>query len=152
MKRVLFAIIMLVLFMAWIGSTTHPTSQSAAVAETKPPVTVAETKKALPVPAFGEHNSEEYFNQVYADAAWPCKTAIENSAKFDLRWTQSWIARYFNRWNSVAREDGHLILVGDTAEAQNGFGGWVRVHYRCEFDPASKKVINASFEPGKIAE
>jgi hypothetical protein len=151
MKRVLFAIAVLVLFMAWIGSTTHPTSQPAAVAK-EPVAEPAKQKVLLPVPKPGEHVSEEYFMQVYPDAAWPCKTAIEDSAKYDLRWTNGWLSMYFNRWGSVAREDGHLILVGDTAEAQNGFGGWVRVNYRCEFDPASKKIIDASFAPGKFAQ
>jgi len=36
------------------------------------------------------------------------------------------------------------------AEAQNDFGGWVRVTYRCEYDPTAKQVIDARIEPGRI--
>ena len=76
-----------------------------------------------------------------------CQKALENSAKYDLRWTDSWRHPKFTGPGPIVL-DRFRAFFGDAAEAQNGFGGWVRVRYRCIYDFAAKKADKVSFEPG----
>jgi hypothetical protein len=67
---------------------------------------------------------------LYWDAVASCRKPIEDAAKYDLRWTDGMTRPMFAR---DAFNDW-VILWGDAAEAQNGFGGWVRINYRCSFN------------------
>jgi hypothetical protein len=67
-----------------------------------------------------------------------CVRSVENSAKYDLRWT-SWGSK-FQSPDGITHPDGTILFFGDEAEAQNGFGAWVRVNYSCVFDPKTKQT------------
>jgi hypothetical protein len=110
----------------------------------------AQAAPATAKPMAGQEVSEKYRDHVFIEghAGWKCKKAIENAAKYDVRWT-SWFSD-FSRWNKYARADGYIRFSGDDAEAQNGFGNWVRANYSCLFDPATSTVISVSIEPGKL--
>ena len=45
---------------------------------------------------------------------------------------------------------GTMIIWGDDAEAQNGFGVWLKVNYSCEVDLTSKKIVNVTMEQGRL--
>jgi hypothetical protein len=101
-------------------------------------------------PAAGAEVPETYFNKVERDAFVPCTAAIENMATYDIRWTSGFLSPRFSRWNKYQRDDGTLQLTGDAAEMQNGFGNWLRVTYRCVFDPKEQKVVNVTIDRGKL--
>jgi hypothetical protein len=104
-------------------------------------------------PAAGEKVSEAYYQNVVRDALSPCSRAIEKSAKYDLRWSSSFLVMLrFSHYSTYRQRDGTLILSGDDAEAQNGFGNWVRIHYSCSFDPETKTVSNVTMDSGKLPE
>jgi hypothetical protein len=75
-----------------------------------------------------------------------CMRAVENSAKYDLRWT-GWTK--FQSADGIIHPDGTILFFGDEAEAQNGFGGWVRVNYSCVFDPKTKQT-SVSMNTGRL--
>jgi hypothetical protein len=93
----------------------------------------------------GAYMAEADFYQMSPDAHWSCQKAIENYAKHDLRWTESWLNRKFTDsvTSKYVHPDGLMLFYGDKAEAQNGFGGWVRVKYRCTYNPFTKEVVEA---------
>jgi hypothetical protein len=127
------------------GLKSKPQDVTPVAAHAAPAVAKAGPAKPLP----GQEVSEQYFQYVKnGDAGWKCNIAIKNAAQYDLRWT-NWGAD-FSRWNKYARPDGYIQLVGDLAEAQNGFGNWVRVNYSCLFDPDRGVVISASIERGRL--
>jgi len=108
------------------------------------------TPKPIPAkPTAGQEVSEEYVNYVIREreGGWNCKQAVEKSAKYDIKW-KSW-GYGFDYWNKYARNDGYLRISGDDAEAQNGFGNWVRANYSCTYDPENKTVINVTLDAGK---
>ena len=79
----------------------------------------------------GELVPDSFASKVRIDATGPCKRAIENFTRYDLRWTNGWLESVFDRWDRLAREEGHLVFAGERAEAQNSFGNWIRVNYEC---------------------
>ena len=103
-------------------------------------------------PMLGQEVSEQYRWHVLTDrdGISKCKSAVENAVQYDLRWTESSNSSRWNRWNKYARSDGYIQFNGDRAEAQNGFGNWVRITYWCLFDPDNRTVISASVERGKL--
>src|SRR5262245_32331722 len=84
----------------------------------------------------------------YIDGLVACRRAIENSAKYDLRWTDSIWGR--PKFNSITTTPVQIIFLGDEAEAQNGFGNWVRVRYSCSYDLNTKTVRGASLIQGRL--
>ena len=101
-------------------------------------------------PTTGAEVPEAYYTYVLATRGGSsnCKRAVEDLAKYDLRWT-SW-GRGFDYYNKYARADGYFRLTGDDAEAQNGFGGWVRVNYTCTYDPVTQTVKNVTLDNGRL--
>jgi hypothetical protein len=72
-------------------------------------------------------------DQHLSDARYPCKQAIEASAKYQARFKS-----YGTMIPTGYRVEGGLIIyAGDDVEMQNGFGAWQTVRYRCTFDPES---------------
>jgi hypothetical protein len=82
--------------------------------------------------------------------AYTCGTAVEKSAKYDLRWKLSSPSKRFPYTMGGRDMVNRITLVGDEAEAQNGFGGWVRVNYSCTFDWQSDKVVATTIEAGRL--
>lgn len=63
-----------------------------------------------------------------------CSRLIEARANIAYDWT-AWGP---NRFPTLGTLDGKtLTLVGDEVLFQNGFGGWQRMRYRCDYDPES---------------
>jgi hypothetical protein len=77
----------------------------------------------------------------------PCERSVKNAAQYDLRWTTWGLVFSHSRRNGI---DPTIKLIGDMAEAQNGFGNWVRVNYTCTFDLNTKTVINVTMERGRL--
>jgi hypothetical protein len=104
-------------------------------------------------PAVGEQMTDGYVEYVKTDLKGDsnCKNAVADMAKYDLRWTNSWGSSPFGYYNRYALPDGYVRLVGDEAEAQNGFGGWVRVNYTCLYDPATQTVKNVILNQGRFS-
>jgi hypothetical protein len=84
------------------------------------------------------------------DASLPCKRAIERFASLDARWTNFALDTPFSglSWDDPAK--GTIAYYGDSVEFQNGLGAWMKYNYRCDFDPATKTVINAWARPGMM--
>jgi hypothetical protein len=83
-----------------------------------------------------------------------CGKAIEKVVKFGIRYEAVMFGLIhlpnFEYGTKNPLPNGHKIIGGDNAEAQNEMGNWVRVHFKCEYDPETKQVFNATVEPGKM--
>jgi hypothetical protein len=136
------------------AAPSTPSARSAPSTSTQAEKPKPKEKEVIPPPGTGEVITEAYYKQVWDDALMVCKKAVERSATYDLRWTKIGVfgtpLPMFDRWNKHQRQDGHILFYGDEAEAQNGLGNWVRVNYRCEFDPAEKKVMDAQLNQGRM--
>jgi hypothetical protein len=97
--------------------------------------------------ALAQRSKQQIRDRLYLDALASCRKSVENAAKYDLRWTDSMIRPAFVRYSGW--EEDSIIFRGDAAEAQNGFGGWVRVNYICVFNPKTK-YATASIEAGRL--
>lgn len=76
-----------------------------------------------------------------------CRVAVENRAKYQFRWDDSWLEEKFPRFRWGNRERGTVIYVGDLISMQNGFGAWQRMRYACEFDPKLEAAIDVEVSP-----
>jgi hypothetical protein len=153
MRRLIALIILVVIAVAVFNSGDKTADQSGPSASATTQPEKPKPKEIIPPPAIGEEVPEAYYKQVKDDAWWDCMKAVERSAKYDLRWTKTFLGTQlptFDRWNKYQRQDGHVVLYGDEAEAQNGIGNWVRVNYRCEFDPAAKRVVEVELNQGRL--
>jgi hypothetical protein len=113
-----------------------------------------------PTPKPSEVVSEEFFNYIYPETAFYCGQAVKRLVKYDIRspgvmWgTNSGDSPLFllrmSRWSTRVAPDNTILLAGDEAEAQNGFGNWMRVNYTCTIDPASKTVKRATLNEGRL--
>jgi hypothetical protein len=77
-----------------------------------------------------------------------CEDAIEESAKYNFRWT-SWSGRLVQV--EVQKDPAHQMFsfVGNSAEAQNGLGNWLPVHYSCDITRGMGIVLNVTIAPGR---
>jgi hypothetical protein len=100
-------------------------------------------------PSVGEELKDGYLKYVkdHRQGNENCKKAIADMAKYDIKWTDRTEFQYVNKY---ARMDGYVLLSGDNAQAQNGFGNWIRVNYKCLYDPTSKRVIEATMNNGRL--
>ena len=85
--------------------------------------------------------------RLYWKVVGQCQRSIENAAKYDLRWTDGMSRPIFTR---DSMNNDLVGLWGDAAEAQNGFGNWVRVNYRCTFNQKTNQVVDVSIESGRL--
>lgn len=79
-----------------------------------------------------------------------CRDYIEKLANFTFRWTDKALEPKFSRIRWLNKEGATLTFIGDKIEFQNGFGAYQRHVYECDFDPASKTVLDVSAEPGHL--
>jgi hypothetical protein len=77
-----------------------------------------------------------------------CQDQIARLARYSVRWTDT--TRKFSRFRWLNKEQGSLTFVGDKVEFQNGFGAYMPHTYECDFDPASKKVLDVRAAPGRL--
>lgn len=79
-----------------------------------------------------------------------CKDDIERLAKYSVKWTDGTFDMKMTRFRWKDKANGVLTYFGDKAQFQNGFGAWQNVVYECDFDPASKKVLDVRAHVGRL--
>ena len=84
------------------------------------------------------------------DMIGPCTRAVQNLAKFDHEWTDSWSHPKFSKWGWDSQKAGTLVYLGDALKLQNGFGAWENHRYACYWAPTAKTVTHARAEPGRF--
>lgn len=77
---------------------------------------------------------------------------IERFAKYDFKWTDGFLGSKIKRFKWLNKRKLTLIYFGDEIQFQNGLGLWVRHHYRIDYDPINKKVLNVTVNKGKLPE
>lgn len=84
------------------------------------------------------------------DAEGVCSRLIEKSAKWDYKWTNSWLESKFpyRRWHD--KKHTAIEFVGDEIKLQNGFGAWSHQIYRCAVDVNTGVVVDLSVEQGRL--
>lgn len=87
---------------------------------------------------------------ISAEAEGPCKRLIEASVKYDVKWTGGWLDSLFTRAKWVDQKGELIMLLGDSAQFQNGFGNYIRGRYVCVYDIRAKKPISVDMEPGRL--
>jgi len=102
--------------------------------------------------------SEDLFKAVKNESSYECGRRIRNLVRYDIRSPgvfygtnngDSALLR-FTQWGVKVSKTGTMTIWGDEAEAQNGFGTWMKVNYSCEVDLASKKIVNVTMDPGRL--
>jgi hypothetical protein len=53
----------------------------------------------------------------------------------------------FDRAAWADKAKGTIIYTGDKVKFQNGFGAWQHMIYHCEFDPATKSIVDVEVAP-----
>ena len=102
--------------------------------------------------------SEDLFRAVKTEAGYECGRRIRNLVKYDIRSpgvlygtnTGDSALLRFTQWGVKVSKTGTMIIWGDDAEAQNGFGVWLKVNYSCEVDLTSKKIVNVTMDQGRL--
>lgn len=118
----------------------------------------AERKEPPPTPAIGEDVSEAYFDYIKREVSFDCGQQIKQLVKYDIRspgalWgthSGDWALLRLTRWSSRVASDGTIRLHGDDAEAQNGFGNWMRVNYSCTVEVATKTIKGVTLDSGRL--
>lgn len=79
-----------------------------------------------------------------------CREKIEQTAKFDARWTTGTFEPIFagHRWQR--KDAATLTYMGDSVEFQTPLGTWFRHRYQCDFDPATKAVLDVRVMQGRM--
>ena len=70
-------------------------------------------------------------------AIFACQPLIESLAKYDYRWTDSWLESKLGRFRWNDRKEGSISYTGDKVQFQNPFGAWQKVTYWCHYSPES---------------
>ena len=84
------------------------------------------------------------------DAGTYCKDRIAKISEYDHKWTDGWNESKFSRWTWSDQRKGVVTYIGDKIQFQNEYGAF-RIHtYRCDFDPASKRVLAVSAVAGRL--
>ncbi len=79
-----------------------------------------------------------------------CKDYVEKLAKYSARWTDGTFETKFSHFRWLNKEEATLTFIGDKIEFQNGFGAYQAHIYECDFDPASKTVLDVRARPGRL--
>lgn len=79
-----------------------------------------------------------------------CADPVEKLAKYSARWTDGTLEPKFSHFRWLNKEQGTLTVIGDKIEFQNGFGAYQAYTYECDYDPATKTVLDVRAQPGRI--
>ena len=143
--------------------TPTPKVDAQPVQATPTPTPTPEPKKEdiePPRPTAGQEISQEYFKWLERKVAFDCQQAIKRRVSYNMRSdgifygendmdSMNFLLR-FDQWTKYVRKDNSVTIRGDRAEAQNGFGNWVRANYSCTFDINTHFIINASVDGGRL--
>lgn len=160
MRAIFGLFVLIVIFAAMSGSK----DKEKAAATAPEPVKVEKKEPPPPpppppTPKPGEVVTEEYFKHfVTAEVMVACANEIRRLVKYDIRspgtfyGTNSgqWAILRFDRWGKHVDKDNNVLIAGDEAEAQNGFGNWLRINYSCWVNVATKKPVHAMLDQGRI--
>lgn len=83
-------------------------------------------------------------------AAARCQRPIERLAKYSHKWTDELVEPKMSRFRWKNKEKGIITYLGDKIQFQNGFGAWQNVIYECDYDPATKKVLDIRITKGLL--
>ncbi len=129
------ALVVLVFLAAQCSSDSKPPQEAK-----KPEIADAACK--LDLQCWGDKNS--------VGASVYCKSYVEKLAKYSVRWTDGTFETKFSRFRWLNKEKAILTFVGDKIEFQNGFGAYQAHIYECDFDPASKTILDVRAYPGRL--
>jgi hypothetical protein len=106
----------------------------------------------------GEKTPDELFIAVNREVGIDCAKNIRKLVRYDIRSPgivygknsgEAAILR-FTKFSARVSEKGTISLYGDDAEAQNGFGNWLRVNYSCEINLANKHIVDVKMDFGML--
>lgn len=86
-------------------------------------------------------------------AATRCKEEVTRLAKYEVRWTETVATSahpIFSRYQWLDKSAGTVAYIGDEVEFQNTFGTFEKHTYRCDYDPATKSVLDVRVEAGRL--
>jgi hypothetical protein len=108
--------------------------------------TVAQKEAAEKAAEARKHATDpEYlYEKFHIQATFKCKKPIEDSAKNNFEWFDSWSETKFNAYITKTPSPGVLIMVGDKIKFQNGFGAWTIMKYTCTYDTNNDKVLGVN--------
>jgi len=86
----------------------------------------------------------------WAAATNRCQRQIERQAQYEVKWTDSYPDTKLSRRDWLDQEEGTLTYYGDRVQFSNAYGAFQNYIYRCDYDPATKTVIDLQMEPGRI--
>ncbi|WAT08862.1 hypothetical protein [Rouxiella badensis] len=92
------------------------------------------------------------FNDAYCyaskhkDGDYVCKIAVENSAKYEFKWTDGILEQKFSSYSWYDKSNKLVTLFGNRAQAQNGFGAFKNVEYSCTFNADTGEVLNVTLQ------
>jgi hypothetical protein len=146
----------------WLFNSFKAETPASALVKAEPKVAAkvepAPPPPPPPTPANGEEVSEEFFNYLKLEVSYRCQQQIQAQVKYEIRSpgvlygtnTGAGALLRFSRWSKYVSDDGTITIRGDEAEAQNGFGNWLKVNYSCTIDVATKQVKYATISDGRL--
>lgn len=75
-----------------------------------------------------------------------CKVAVENSAKYQFKWTDGVLEPKFSAYSWQDKNRKLVTLYGHRAQAQNAFGAFKNVEYSCTFNADTGEVLNVNLQ------
>ena len=142
-------------------AVTHNTDDKNVANASDTTAAKAEEKPEPTRPAVGQEVSEEYFDWINSKMQFECQQRIKQIVHYDMRTpgifsgTNSTDSVFFllrfSRWSKFVADDNTIRIRGDEAEAQNGFGAWMRVNYSCTVNINTKTMVDVSLNDGRLA-
>ena len=145
------AVALVVILAAYGGSSSGSKSEAAATEQENPEPTR---------PMLGQEVSEEYFDWIDHEMVFKCEQQIKRLVRYDMRtpgifsgtnsMDEQFFLLRFDQWSERVASDGTITMFGDEAEAQNGFGNWIKAHYSCTVNINTATVTDASIGNGRL--
>jgi hypothetical protein len=88
--------------------------------------------------------------QHHINATIRCRRPVEQSAQYQMEWTDGFLGQKFTRFLWANSERGVVTYIGDSARFQNGFGAWMNVIYECDYDPSTDRALAVRVEHGRL--
>jgi hypothetical protein len=81
------------------------------------------------------------------EASKACEKPVEQLAKSDFRWINSWYEARFDQIRWKNQRAGIVTYIGDKIEYRDNLAHWVRHAYECDFDGVTRRVLDVRAEP-----
>lgn len=82
----------------------------------------------------------------HKNSEYECEQSVEKSAQYDFKWTDTIRAQRFGYYRWYDKDKKYVLLAGDKAQAQNGFGAYKNITYQCVFNANTGEVISVSLD------